>query len=1129
MFVTRKRIFLNKNKSMKRICLLFVVLMMMGITAMAQDDDKAEGETTTTHTITGKVLDEHGKAYKGASVCLRGTQIGTVTDENGDFSLEVPDEKNTIVVSAFGYSTTTSIDEGAPILIKLEAISNLLEGNLVAPFDFTKSKRQVGYNSTTVDYEELMRGNNTSVITSLQGKVAGANITSSTSGPGSSSRMVMRGEKSFMLNNNPIIVVDGVITNNYDRTLLNQLAQVDFGNSTNDLNTEEIESVSVLPGGAAAALYGAMASSGAIMITTKKGKHSENGKDNKLAITYKATYTQSDVLKYPDMQHIYGQGNMYDGIADDRREYRSWGLPLDGGWRPWGQIIDGKQLVKRYEDQPHNMKSFFDHGRNLNNYVSMSGGTEKTTYYFSLDALNSSNVIPNNFYNRYTLRFNGSTQLTHNLYSTINVNYINTYTKVETSGEGDGSVLNSLYNTPRDIPVWELKDQGNPFYSMQHYDTFGVQRYGQYNGSFANPYWVSKNYDNRNKTDRVVGDLKLGWKYCDWHVFDRLGVDVAADRSYYKSPTINAYPVDPFYSAASVNDLLSANPGLFPVSPTYNFISPGGLMQSNRNVMTLTNDLIVNFNHKLSPNFGMNAFVGHNTTMQADEMLSATLDPATGGLELPNLFHFSNNAGAISASNDKVLRRTHGVFADFNFNYREELFLELSGRNDWSSTLAEDRRSYFYPAVNGAWVFTERLHGSGFKNHFMNFGKVRFAMSGTSKDAVPYANNPAGFWKHSFATTNASIGGPLSPAFTYSGTPVYQVMDRFGDNNLRPERTRDYEVGADMGFLRNRITASFTYYSSITYGMIAMVNVPASSGYLYNYQNVGDITNKGFEVAMRGTPINTKYGLRWDLFGTFTRNRSMVRSLNDSGEHVVLGGYDGVQVVAAAGKPYGTFYGSDIQYWQDPADGKWHPVVDQATGQPLADPTKVYKGSFQPKFIASWGTDISFKGIRLHALFVTKQGGQFFSRNKLLLNANGNSQETTTNNRNAYVLPNSVYRVDNTNIYLDNTTKFLPYDYYTKVQSQTVPMQGLVDASYVKLQELSLSYQIPPRYYCNSPFGNLEAGIFGSNLALWTAKSNQFDDPEAAMSAGATGNGQGFNYTSRPSLRNYGVYLKVNF
>jgi hypothetical protein len=528
----------------------------------------------------------------------------------------------------------------------------------------------------------------------------------------------------------------------------------------------------------------------------------------------------------------------------------------------------------------------------------------------------------------------------------------------------------------------------------------------------------------------------------------------------------------------------------------------------------------------------MNALVGHNTTMQSDETLMATIDPATGGLRAPNFFNFTNNAGAVTASNNRILRRTHGVFMDFNFNYREELFLELTGRNDWSSTMREGRRSYFYPSVNGAWVFTERLHGTGFKNHFMNYGKVRFAMAGTSKDAVPYANNNAGFWQNSFSTTNANIGGNvLAPIYTGSATPVpvYQVTNRFGDNNLRPERTRDYEVGADMGFLRNRITASFTYYSSITYGMIAQVNVPASSGYLFNYQNIGDITNKGFEVAMRGTPINTKYGLRWDLFGTFTRNRSMVRSLNDSGEHVVLGGYSGVQVVAAKGKAFGTFYGSDIQYWQDPSNGSWHPVVDPATGLPIADPTKVYKGSFQPKFIASWGTDISFKGLRLHALFVTKQGGMYFSRNKLLLNANGNSQETTINNRNPYILPNSVYRVDNTNIYLDNTTKFLPFDYYTKVQAQTVPMQGLVDASYIKLQEMSLSYQIPYKYYCRSPFGALEAGIFGSNLAIWTGRSNKFDDPEAAMSAGATGNGQGFNYTARPSLRNYGVYLKVNF
>jgi hypothetical protein len=277
---------------------------------------------------------------------------------------------------------------------------------------------------------------------------------------------------------------------------------------------------------------------------------------------------------------------------------------------------------------------------------------------------------------------------------------------------------------------------------------------------------------------------------------------------------------------------------------------------------------------------------------------------------------------------------------------------------------------------------------------------------------------------------------------------------------------------------------------------------------------------------MRGTPISTRYGLRWDLFATYTHNKNTVESINAGVDNIVLGGYNGMEIVAAKGQPFGSFYAADIEYWKDPK-GDWHVVVDPATGLPKATTKSVYKGSYLPKFQASWGTDVTYKGLRLHALFVTKQGGKFYSEKKMMMDENGTSQATTVNGRNPYVWENSVYLVPNTNIYLPNTTKASPYDYYT-AQAAMYPAQGLVNASYVRLQELSLSYRIPQKYYERSPFGALEAGIFGNNLLLWTATSNKYDDPEMT-SAGATGNGQGFNSIARPSVRNYGLYVKVNF
>jgi len=1090
---------------MKRVLLLFAFLLTAGVTAFAQ----------TTHTVTGKILDQNGQGFPGAGITVKGTQIGTVSDVNGDFMLEVPDGEGQFIIQALGFNTRQVSEVDGTIKVRLQPISKELEGTVVTAQAIRREKRELGYNVTTVNAEDLTAGNNTSALSGLAGKVAGANVSSSTGGPGGSTRVVLRGENSIIGNNNAIIVIDGVISNNFDRTQsrlgsmsglnssFNELSQVDFGNSANDLNPEEIESETVLNGAAASVLYGSIGANGAIIITTKHAKRRESNKPTKLDITYKATYTQSDILKFADVQHEFGQGNLYGGIANDRRENFSWGAPFDGALRPWGQVIDGKQMVKPYSDLPGNIKSFFNHGKDLNNFVSVSGGSETSTFLLSLNALNSSGVVPNTFYNKYSIRFNGTTQLSNHFYSTIDVNYLNTYSRAETSGQGSGAVIDNLYQTARDIPVWELADYNNKYYSMQYIDTGGVERYGQYGAYAKNPYWVAKYYDNRNKSDRVLGAVKLGYKKGEFNVYDRVGTDIVSDRSTYNTPMFNAQAVDPFYTGT-------------------NFVSAGGYTQTSAYNSRIYNDLIVNFNHALSNNFGLNALVGHNATIVHDENLGGSIDPGTNGLLIPGFYNLQNNAGPVVGFNSVSNRRNWGIYGDFVMNYQKELFLELTGRNDWSSTLNLDRNSFFYPGSNASWVFTERLNGTRLKDKVLNYGKVRMGVAAVGHDAVAYANNNPGFFQNSIGTGFGSIVPP------FNGNPAYSVNGTIGDQNLKPEQTREFEAGTDLGFFKNRISVSFTYYSKTTNNLITAVPLPPSTGFAFNYVNVGTITNKGEELTVRGTPISTRWGLKWDLFGTYTHNVSNVVSLTNGVEQVSLGGYNGMSIVAAVGHPYGTFYAPDIEYWQNPKDGSWHPVVDQATGLPVATKKPVYRGSFQPKFQASWGTEVTYKGLKLHVLFTTKQGGQFYSRNKMIMDFNGTSQETVVNNREAYVWANSVYNVPNTSIYLPNTTKFLPYTYYTATEQQTLAAQGLVNASYVRLQEVALSYKIPGKYYKRSPFGGLEVGIFGNNLLLWTAESNKYDDPEGT-SAGSAGNGQGFNYSARPSMRNYGAFLKVTF
>ncbi len=1075
---------------MKRLCLLLVLLLSAGIHAIAQN----------THTVTGKIKDEKGQGYPGAGITLKGTHTGTISDMNGDFMLDVPDGSNTFVIQAVGYQTIEVRETEQTISVRLQPKSKELEGTVVTALAMKREKREIGYNATTLDNEELTAGNNTSALSDLAGKVAGANITSTTGGPGGSTRVILRGEKSILKDNNALIIVDGVITNNYDRTSDNSgLAQVDFGNSANDIDPDEIESITVLQGPAASALYGASGTNGAVMITTKSGRHSSTDKKTKMDVTYKASYTMSDVLKLPSLQTQYGQGAINAGVVDDRPDNFSWGLPFDNVVRPWGQIINGKQQVKPYSDQPNSMNQFFNHGKDINNFVSLSGGTEASTYYLSITTLNSSGVIPNTFYNKYSVRFNGTTQLSNNFYSSFNVNYINSYSRVENSGQSSGGVMQSLLQIPTDIPISQLKNLNSHFNSMDYVDSASIRRYG-YFGSFSpNPYWAAAYYDNRNKTDRVIGNLNIGYKKGDFNVYNRVGLDVTDDRSYYKTPQINVQSADQttFY-------------------PSYGYINSGGYSQSDYTGLRFYNDLVGTYIHALSQNFGMNATIGENLTMIHNEYLTGTIDPKTNGLVLPSFYNFSNNQGPVSVTNPVNDHRTYATYADIKFNYQREVYLELTARNEWSSTLQPGHNSYFYPGVNAAWIFTERLKGN-FKDKVLNYGKFRMGTAGVSNDAIPYANNSAGYVQ---APIQSGFGSIVTP---FNAIPAYQIEHSFGFNALKPELTREFETGFDLSFLKDRLTLSFTYYSDLTHNLITAVPLPPSSGFTSNYINVGDISNKGEELSIRGTPISTKWGLKWDLFGTYTHNVNNVESLTGNVSQITLGGFSGMSIVAATGHPYGSFYAADIQYWNG------HAVVDATTGMPVPTSKPVLKGSYLPKFQASWGTDLSYKGIKLHLLFTTKQGGQFYSQNKSLMDFVGSAQETTTNNRNPYVWANSVYQVGNTNNYLPNTTKFLPYNYWVTEAGQGVlPAQMLVNASYIRLQEMALSYKIPQKYYKNSLFGSLEAGIYGNNLLLWTAESNKYDDPEQ-QSMGASGNGQGFNFSARPSLRNYGAFLKVTF
>jgi len=1068
---------------MKRILLLLVVLLAVGVEAALAQARK----------VSGKVLDEKNQGLPGAGILIKGTQAGTVTDIDGNFQLDVPQGSNTLVIQSVGYITQEVSVGGGSLTIKMQPTSRELTGTVVTALAVRREKRDIGYSATTLTSDDLNSGNNVSPLSAIQGKTAGVNITSTTGGPGGSTRVVLRGEKSIGGNNNALIVIDGVPMNNSSRDLgRDERSQIDFGNRGNDVNPEDIESITVLKGPAAAALYGSQAANGAIMITTKSGKgRKANGKTS---VTYQTSYTLSNVLKLPDFQNEYGQGDR-DNIADDRRENFSWGLPFDGQYRPWGQVINGQQKTKPYSALPDNVKNFFNTGTTWENNVSLGGSTDKGSYYLSLNALNNNGVIPHTFYDKYSIRLNASMDLPNKMYSNISLNYINIYSRVEETGQGQGSVYDNVLQQPRDIPITELKNLNDPFNAYGTKDANGIAHYGYYGAYSDNPYFLADKADNRNRTDHIVGSTVIGIRpNSHWDIFDRVGIDVISDRTTEKQPKYDYVPYDPFYVSAG---------------QTQNRTSNGGYFNGTSSSVNFFNDFIVNYTNQLSEDFNFTGLAGANFQSSRATTLSGNIDYQTNGLVIPDYYNLGNAKGAPDLVDDISEVRQVSLYGSARIDYRRMLFLELTGRNDWASTLAASNRAFFYPSTSLSWVFTENMKG-GFRDRILTYGKLRASYASVGNGAAAYQNNNPAYIRSSAATGFGLV------KFPFNGTTGFGYTNIIGNEGLRPERTNSYEVGAELGFFNGRATVEATYYNNLSIDQIISVPTPPSSGFTARVINLGDISNKGLELQVRVTPVSTKTGFRWELFGTYTKNTNKVERLAEGVNQIAFGGISGMTVTATVGKPFGAFYGTDVA-----TDPQGHVIVDSATGMPRIGANTVYKGTYQPRFIASWGTTLKYKGFALNVLFDTKQGGVFFSRTKDIMDFNGTAAET--GKRDDYVFPNSVY-VNSQGQYVTNTNTFHPYDWYTNV----IPSgQHIVDASYVKLREASLYYTLPEKWLSRTFIGGVQVGVFGNNLFIWTAKDNKYSDPE--MNSGASTNLQGFDYTSRPSLRNYGATVRVTF
>jgi TonB-linked SusC/RagA family outer membrane protein len=1045
---------------MKRFMLLLALVISGFAVAQAQK------------TVSGKVTDKKdGTPLSGVTVNVKGNKISTQTNGQGEYQLSNVPDNATLVFSIISYkSVELKASSGSTLDIALEEEAKQLSEIIVTANTIKREAKSLGYATSTINNAELTKGKDRSVLNSLQGKVAGVQITGSSGGVGSSTRIVFRGGTSITGNNQALMVVDGIPIDNSQLDAGDNLNnQVDAGNRGNDLNPEDVESVTLLKGPAAAALYGTRAANGAIIITTKTGK-SLKGKKSEIVVS--SSYNVESLLRLPEYQNEFGQGGQG---APDSRENFSWGPRFDGVVRPWGQQIGDSQRVKPYVGLKNNVKEFFDIGAVATNNVSFSQNNDRNSFFLSLNNVDQKGIMPGTKYNRTSVRLNGTADITDKIYSSASINYIRAKGDLTIQGQGN-SPYDQVLQTPRDISLLEHKDYKSKFNDLNGY-------YGAYT---VNPYYLLGEDSYTSTVDRILGNINVGYKPVSWiDISLRVGTDVSGDKRKQ-------------IESKRTPDPNGQNAGT---------LFPGHYAETSINIREFTSDLIATAKRKLTNDLSLSVLFGHNIRQRNTDIQFSEINSLT----IPFYYNLANSAQPPRTTNLYTLRRLYGVYSDINLSYKNFLYLGITGRNDWSSTLPKGKNSFFYPSVSTSFVFSDAFR----LPEFVSYGKIRANAAQVGNDAAPYLLESV------FITGSVGDGFANSRVdFPLNGVPGFTQGNAIGNPNIKPEITTSYEVGLELGLFKSRVNIEGTIYSNRSKDQIITVPIAASSGYTTQTLNAGLITNKGVEVLVRGIPVRNQ-NFTWEVTGTFTKNNNKVVELFPGTNQLALGGFNGGTLVAQVGLPYGSFFGAG--FLRSP-DGNI--VVDQTTGYPITDPEAKVHGNVQPDFLASLNNSFSYKGVTLSFLIDGRNGGVFYSRTRSLQEFVGTDPRTLYNDRQPFVVPGSVILKPDGK-YEANTTPVQNAENYWTSFSANRAMEHLIDASFIKLREVSLSYRLPATLFKKSFVKGITVGFSGRNLFLWTPDENTYSDPET--SSFGTGNVQGFEYGTIPSLRNYGANIRLVF
>lgn len=1063
--------------------LSIVMVLCLGISTVFAQTKQITG------TVTSK---EDGLPVPGVSVTVKGTSTGTVTNPDGSYTLTVPNGQ-TLVFSFIGMTTVeVPITDETVYNVQIESETIGVEEVVVTAMGIKREKKALGYSVSEFSGEDFENVGMTDATKALQGKVAGVSISAGSGAPGSSTRVIVRGLSSITQSNQPLYVVDGVPINNSfgdgnaTENSTNVNAKVDFGNAAADINPDDIESISILKGAAASNLYGSRAANGVILITTKKG-----AKNQDLQVKFSSSSSFTDLGRMPYFQTRFGQG--WSGTYDSK-ENGSWGPVMDGADRLTGYVVDNSQRIAPFSYKENGIRDFYEYGYELNNTLAISGGNNLIGWYVSAANSKNDGILPGDVdvldRNSISFKGNGGTEKTK---INFGMTYMNRKLKTVPTGQGDdagtGAVIYAdiLYQ-PINHYLPDYRDYKGKFDNLDNY----------FNGYAQNPYFTINETGATATQNRVLGNLNITQELAE-------GLDISFTGG------IDTY--------SRFSKTFGAIAKITPGSNNYGTINDvaGAVKEEARYHTEANADIVINYANNVDLFGGdlkYHVLIGNNINQRSfkrDNIVSK-------GLVVPEYYNVGNISGSAEVYTSEYERRLIGVFGQLGLEFNDYLFVNLQARNDWSSTLPIGGNSFFYPGATLGFIFTEFIP----ENKIISYGKLRLSYAHAGNDAAPFMTTDF------FSPAIVRAGGFGSSNYPIGGVAAYEKYRRLGNPNLRPEISKEFEIGTDLRFFSNRMGVDFAYYQKTTTDLIMLANIAASSGFREITANLGQITNDGIELAINATPVKTN-NFSWDIIYMYNQANMVLDELDEElgvSEYVINSAYE-TEFVAIPGQPLGMYRIPDYKY---SPEGQ---VIVGDNGLPVEGEKRLF-GSSVPDFMMSFTNTLSYKGFRFSFLLDYQEGGYMYSQTAGATFWSGNNEQSTVNDRRPYVIPNSVTEIKDAEGavvgYEENSTPIYDnwHEYYSNNVNKPIESTRIIPRTFIKLREASLSYRFNSSALDKTFLESVLISVYGRNLFLWTPKKNSFVDPETTTWDNDI-EGLFGEFNGAPSVRTYGLKLDLTF